>query len=332
MPAPTPTSPGPAAGPVTAITPAPSVRTRRTGRWLASGLGAAVLVTAGATAVDVRAADAEAADRSAHLAATELVGDLTASRLEADATTRAADDAARAILRRQLDAVATGSAGGEQVTEATARLREEADRLEAWATTGAPDRPRELAVADADPLLDRHALLQAQAEELVAALRSAADEAEATASSLDELFAATEPLLEVSPPASDDPAEVAAAWRSERDRLAEVATALEDVEDPPSTDLSPLRDALSALVGELDATAEEAVALLEDGDLDGYAALLDDLDGEGLLGTGADLTEARDQVASRIASGPVADVRARALGLRVELGVLRDATSQLLAS
>lgn len=340
MPAPTPSAstptppastPTPLASPPTPTDAAPARAPRRTGRLLAGTLAAAVAATAVVSFGDLRDADVAAAATAERTAAAELVGSVTSTRLAMDDHARTADDAAAASLRHHAAVVAGGSHDPDVVAAHVEDLRATADTLTGLAEATPPERPGPVPVADADPILERYVQAQDQAAELAVTLERAADEAAATDAALAELRAASSAYADDSSlTGSDDPEAVAAAWREERQTLTSYRERLDAV-DTDALDLSPLLAAQYAFIGALEDVADRAIELLDDGDLDGYAALLDDeLGGDDLLGAADALRDGRDAVTAELLRGPRGDARARALGLRVELGVLRDALPDLL--
>lgn len=212
-----------------------------------------------------------------------------------------------------------------------AELRTTADALEGLVEPPLPSRPAAMAVEDADPLLDRLDGAREQATALAASARGAADDAETFSATVDELRAAATAYGEADQlPDSDAPDDVAAAWRDELERLQTYEAVIDDAgAETTSPHLEPVADAQRTFVAGMQRIAERAVDHLDEGDLDAYAELLDAELASDQLGLGDELDTARAEVAAAAVDGTLERVRARSLGLRVELGVLRDTASQL---
>lgn len=326
MPAPTPSPHTPTPGPRD-----PS-RARGAGRLLVGGIALAVGATAVVSLTDLRDADIAAAATTERAAAHELIGEVTDTRLALDDHARGASAASSVALRHHVDVLAGGDHDPDRIAATVEQLRDHAAELEQLATADVPERPRAVPVALADPILERLRLLQEQAAELAATAHHAADEAAELDAALAALQDATVTYAEgTALTSSDDPAAVASTWRDERSALTELRGAIDAIADDHDVALGPLLDAHHTFIDALDVTAERAVELLERGDLDGYAELLEDrLGGDDLAGTREALREGRDTVTARVLDGPGERVRAAALGLRVELGDLRDELPELL--
>lgn len=307
---------------------------RRHGRALATLLAGAVAVTAAVTLDDLRAADAHAASAEARTAALGHVGELTELRTSLDRHARDADRAAATLLRAHLASLIHGELDDEQLDAVRAELLEAADRLEDAAMQDPPRRPQTLPVSLADPLLDRVRSAQSQADEVAATARAAAADAEAFTGGLAQLFDTARDLADDSElTGSTAPDAVVSTWRAEQDRLDVHRASIDELDDEVPATLRPLVEVQRTLIERLDELATELIERLEDEDLDGYNQLLDEeLDLE-QLGLGGELRTARDEVGASLADGSsLAEVRSRALGLRAQLGELRDAASQLLTS
>lgn len=312
----------------------PTSATRRpAGRLVAGGLAVAVALAAGVALTEVRANSTAAAAEARQAGEVDLVGALTDARLAFDDHARTADTAAATALRHHVRVIGGGDHDPQLVAEQVTTLRDQADALSRLADDDRPSRPGPVAVEDADPLLDRLVQLQDQADELADGLRTAADDTETLDATLRDLGEASARYAEdATLTASDAPAEVAGAWRDDLDRLADFRDRLDAIDpDASRVDVTPLVAVQRSFVDQLETVAETAVARLENGDLDGYAQLLESrLDSDDLLGTADDLETAREEVTAELLDGRLPHVRGRALGLLVELGVLRDEAAALL--
>jgi hypothetical protein len=296
-------------------------------RLAAGVLTAAVVVGAGVVTYETRAADAAHAEEAARDARADMISDVEQLRVSVADPARTGQTAATALLRQQLTALAGEDVDPDLVDRLVEDLRTSADELEAAAGSPRPERPNAMPVALADPLLDRLDGIEQQAADVADRFRTTADEAEAWDATLRELSGAAATYAEAAGdlPASDEPAEVAAAWRTERDQLAVYADALDDAgADEVRPSLEGLADAQHRLIDGMSAVAEDAIALLDEGDVDGYAALLEDeLGGDARFGVSEALAQAREDIAVEAVDGPLELTRARALGLLTQLEDLR---------
>lgn len=296
-------------------------------RRLAIGAGVAVAILAGVVIThQVITADAAATEAERRAASAEFARDVAAVRTTIADPAREGQTAATALLRHQLSLVAgevpdpaVGDGLVEQLQAAGAELADAAG-------TPMPPRPTILPVATVDPVFDRLRGLEEQAADLAVRFEVAADDAAswlAAVRDLDEAAltyaASTEQL-----PDSDDPDALASAWRAEHERLEPYADAIERAGEHEAS--APLADAHALLVDGMGDTTEEAVALLEAGDVDAYNALIADrLSGDDPFGFGAALETARAEIADAAIEGDLEETRARALGLLTELEELRRA-------
>jgi hypothetical protein len=306
----------------------------RDARLTSAALVGALLLGGVLVVQDVRSSDAAAAEAERRSASSELTRDVEALRTELATPARDGQQAATALLRTQLNALAGEDVDPALQDQLIDDLRTAADDLDSAAGAPMPQRPAALPVATADPVFARLDGLADQARSLAEDLRAGADVAAAWKGGLEDLSAATSAYAEASElPASDDPDAVAEAWRSELDRL---TTFRDDVEAAaaaePRPSLEPLADAKLAWIDGMEDVAERAVALLDAGDLDGYTDLLDDeLGGDDPFGSTADLEAARERIGQAAVDGPLQTARSRALGLLTELEELRKASPAHLA-
>jgi hypothetical protein len=286
----------------------------------------AVLVVAGSlTAVQqARSAEAEAARAEARA---DLARDVAEFRSTIAGPARDGEIAATALLRHQLLVVA-GDAPDPTVGERLLdQLRAAADELDEAEQAPLPHRAEVLDDATADPVFAQLAAIDGRAADLAATFREATDGARAWLQAVRDLDAAAVAYADSTGdlPETDAPEAVADAWRADQERLADYADAVARAEVNEVS--APLAAAHRQLVDGMRALADEAVSLLEAGDLDGYNALLAErLDADDPFGFGARLDEARAAVADTAIAGPLEDTRARALGLLTDLERLRQAT------
>jgi hypothetical protein len=319
-------------------TPPPAERTSTSGpsnrvprRLAAAGLVAA-LIGGGVAIQQVRVADAEATAAEQRTARADLAADLGEVRRTIADPARSGQGAASALLRHQLLLIAGDRPDGEVGERLVADLRTAADELGEAATTPMPERPTILPVATVDPIYDRLSGLEDQAADLAGTYRDAADEAETALAALTELETAALRYADESGdvPTSDDPDTVASAWRAERDRLETYRAAVDAAAQRPAT--AQLAEAHDGLVSGMEQLTADALERLEDGDLDGYNALIAErLGGDDPFGFAGALEAARTEASDAAIDGPLEDARARGLGLLTELEELRRITPAQLA-
>jgi hypothetical protein len=311
-------------------------RRRLPNRLAAGALAAVVAVGAGVVTYEVRAADAANAEEAARDARADMISDVEQLRVSVAEPARTGQTAATALLRQQLTALSGEDVDHDLVDRLVDDLRTAADELETAAGSPRPERPNAMPVALADPLLDRLDRIEQQATDVADRFRATADEAAEWDTTLRELSDAATTYAEAGGdlPASDEPAEVAAAWRTELDQLEVYADALDDAgADEVRPSLEGLADAQRRLIDGMSAVAEDAISLLDAGDVDGYATLLEDqLGGDARFGLSEALAEAREDIATQAVDGPLELTRARALGLLTELEDLRRTAPGALTS
>lgn len=297
----------------------------RVPRWTSALVLAAVAVTAGAAALAEDAAQTEREQREVRAAFVADVGELRRSLL---VPAHDARDATAALRLNVAHLVRSSDREHEDLVERRedllATLRSSADALEGSLpppSLGADEQVDEAVRAPVQARLDG---LDEQASWVARQLRRTADGVEAWAEPADELRRAADDLRSRELPDRDDPDALAAAWSEELEVLATYREAAEGARD--HRDLRPLGEAHLRVAGELTEIAEDAVARLEDGDVDGYNALLDErLDGDDPLGTG-EIDAATAEVLRGGVIDEVEEAQARVLGLLVELEELRRAT------
>lgn len=310
-----------------------STRVPRTRRRLLLGALALLVAIGGFAAVQqVRAADAAATAAEQRSARAELARDVETVRSAVAAPARDGHHAASGLLRHQLLVLAGDDPDPTVGERLVAGMQEAADQLDAAADTPMPQRPAVLPIATVDPVFDRLTGLEAQATEVAALLRETAEDATAWLAAVRDLDEAARAFADSTEqlPSDGDPDAIRAAWEAEGERLDAYADALERAADHPAS--APLAEAHRGLVDGMRELSTEAVATLEDGDVDGYNALLADrLGGDDPFGFGSALDTSRAQVADAAIDGPLENARARALGLLTELEELRRATPAQLA-
>ncbi|WP_052666991.1 hypothetical protein [Nitriliruptor alkaliphilus] len=306
---------------------------RRPNRAIVAALVALLVLTGAAAVQQLRSASADAAAAEERTARAELARDVQTVRESIADPAREGQTAATGLLRHQLVLIAgeapDPSVGDRLVDQLTAA----ADRLDDAADTPAPERSDLLSAAIVGPVFDQLDGLDAQAADVADTFRAAAEHARgwlAAVRDLDEAavrYADSTDELQ----GGSDPDALAAAWRAERDRIAAYAGAVDEAGEHEAS--APLADAHRLLVDGLGDLADEAVARLEAGDVDGYNQLLADrLGGDDRFGFAEALDAARDQVADASLAGPLEDARARGLGLLTSLEELRRATPAQLAA
>jgi hypothetical protein len=325
----------PTAGPPSATAPRDqTTEGRRRPSRVAVGVLAAALVLGGGAAVQqIRTADAAATAAEQRTARADLASDVGTIREGVAAPARDGGSAATGLLRHQL-LVLAGEAPDATVGERlTAQMRDAADRLDEAATAPMPDRPSVLPVATVDPVFDRLSGLEDQATDLAVVLRSAADDATAWLDAVRDLDDAAVTYAETTDqlPSGSDPGAIAAAWEADGALLDAYAEAIDRAEGHEAS--APLAEAHLELVEGMQELADEALARLRAGDVDGYNAVLADrLGPDDPFGFGTALEDARAEVADAAIAGPLEDARARALGLLTEVEELRRATPAQLAA
>lgn len=304
---------------------------------LAAGT-AALAVTAGlvAGAVQIRAASAEQQQHAKAEARLDLNREVSELRAALTGPASQAQIAA-AALRLNLHETVTGSdrdadAIADDRARLVAQLRTAADALEEASTTPLPERPSVLSVAVVDPVFIRLERLENQAAETAERLRLAAKTAEDFGAAADTLQAAAEAYLATvdNLPDSSDPDTLATNWRNELVRLDRYQQAVDEAAEVG--ELALLVDAHRVLIDGMREVAQQAVSLLEDGDLDGYNALLAaHLDTDDPFGFRTTLKEATELSVRGTALERLRDARGYALGLLTKLELLRRDTPAAIA-
>lgn len=314
--------------PLSPDAPDPTVASpgRRRRRAVAGSLAVVALAGGGIAAQQVASADAAATERERASASTELRQEIATVRTALADPARDGHVAASALARHQLAALAGGDEDPELTDRLVGELREAADELEEASRTPLPDRPDVLSVSAVDPVFERLDGLEQQAARLAERLHAVADEAETFETSRTALNTAAAAYADGAASASGStPDEVAASWRDERERLDDYAAAINEAREVPA--LAPLANAHALLVDGMYVLTDDALADLDQGDLDGHNARLEDtLAGDDPFGVAEALGDAKAQLADRWASGPLQQARGEALGLLTELEHLRRAT------
>jgi hypothetical protein len=317
-----------ASGPPDAPATPPHTRRRwRPGRAVVIALVALLVLASAAAVHQLRSARADAAAAETRTAQAELARDVQTVRERIADPAREGQTAATGLLRHQLLLLAGEAPDpsiGDRLVE---QLAAAADRLDEAAGTPVPPRPDALSATVVAPVFDHLDGLDTQAADVADTFRAAAEDATGWLAAVRDLddaavrYAGSTDEL----PGGSDPDELAAAWRAERDRIDEYAGAVDRAGEHEAS--APLADAHRLLVDGMGELADEAVARLEAGDVDGYNALIaDQLGGDDRFGFAEALDAARDQVADASLAGPLEDARARALGLLTSLEELRRAT------
>lgn len=310
----------------------PASDSRRVPRRLIAAVAVLAVLAGGLAFQQIRAADAEATANEQRQASAQLAVELGEIRDLLATPARDGQNTASALLRHQLELVAGEGPDAEVGDDLVAQLRTAADELADAATTPMPDRPMVLPVATVDPVYDRLEGLEGQAAALATVYADAADQAEAALEAVRQLEAAAVAYADTVDqlPSTDDPDAVAEAWQAERDRLADYQDTIDAVADQPAA--APLAAAHGVLVAGMGELADDALARLSDGDIDGYNALLSDRLGvDDPFGFGEALADARTEVADDAIAGPLSDAREGGLGLLTELEELRRVTPAQLA-
>ncbi|MFA9446837.1 hypothetical protein [Egicoccus sp. AB-alg6-2] len=309
------------------------------GKATATLLGLALVAGAAGATISARSATAEAERvERAELAAasTDLARELAQLRAVVAAPTHDAQQTTAALQVLTAEAI-TGSdrdpaAVAADIERQAALLRDQADRIEEAAAVPMPDRPDALPVADVDPLFARIDPLEDQLLDLAEDLRASADavtELGAVAAGLHGAaadYAATVDAM----PEGDDPDVHATAWRNERSRLADYRAAVEQAASFPG--IEDLAAAHAELLDALDAFADESLAALEAGDVDGYNARVAAGVGDDVLATWRSGLEAGAETA--LESPAILQLdrsRALALGVVKELDNVRRSSNSALA-
>jgi type II secretory pathway pseudopilin PulG len=243
-----------------------------------------------------------------------------------------AHDAKRALaaLRINLAEHVTGSERDlEQIEQdrevLITALRTAADDLDDSSDLADRDLDADLPVDTLESVAQRLEGLDEQARWVAAQLRVSADEAERWGETAGALRGATEELIALDLPSTQDPEALAQRWREEAEMLEPYREAAEAAVE--RDDLEVLGEAHLQLVDGLEELAADAVDKLGDGDVDGYNDLLDErLGDDDPFGFRAALDDA---VTESLRSGPIGEVeeaQERTLGLLVELEELRRST------
>jgi hypothetical protein len=300
-------------------------------RATAGLVGLALAVTAGAAFVQVRADAAAEEEAERRAAQHELDREVFAIRSELVTPAHAAERTTAELLSAVVETV-TGSERDPEAVRATldrlvADLHAAADHLDEAAAQPMPTRPQATPVPTADAVFARLRGLEDRASEVAAQVRQAAEDAEAFAAAAHELStsaagyaASTEEL-----PDTDDPDALAAAWRTERDRLDRYREA---VDQAASTEgLEELAGSHGELVDTLRRLADDAVSSLETGDVDGYNARLAEVLGdEDASVLTDDLVRATDEALEAATFARLQSARTAVLELLIDLEDLRRVT------
>jgi hypothetical protein len=292
-------------------------------------LGVVLALLATVLVVEQRASSHEAAEAERRQARAQLASDVGDLRRSLAAPAHDANRATTA-LRVNLAEHVTGAdrdidAIEEHRDALVAALREAADDLDEHSELRDPAGHEELPSDTVEPVLERLDGLDEQARWVAAQLRVAADEAERWGETAGALRAATEELIALDLPDTDDPDALAQRWRSEAETLEPYREAAEAASE--REDLEALGQAHLRLVEGLEELAGDAVERLEAEDVNGYNALLEErLGDDDPFGFRSSLDGA---VEESLSSGPIAEVedaQERTLGLLVELEQLRRST------
>jgi hypothetical protein len=286
-------------------------------------------VAMAAVVIGLRASASEAAAAEQAEARTELARDLGELRRSLTSPAHEARTSTAALRLNVAELITASDRDVESIVEdreaLVASLRAAADELDANSDITAPEGHDVLPDETVAPVLDRLEGLDEQTRWVAAQLRDAADEVDAWAETADELASSTEALLSMDAPDTQDPDELADHWRAELEMLEPYREAAESA--AARDDLAALGEAHLEFVEGLEDVAEEAFDLLEDGDVDGYNALLDErLADDDPFG----FAEAvQDAVTESLERGPIAEIeeaQERTLGLLAELEQLRRST------
>ena len=165
-----------------------------------------------------------------------------------------------------------------------AQLLAAAGHLEQASQRPLPARPRVLLISEVEPILDRLGLLQGFAAEVAAEGRAAAVAARSYGTAAHRLAdaAATFASATEELPETDDPVQLADAWRDELERLGTYRAAIDRAAQAPG--LEPVVAVHRDLVDMVWNLAEAAIEDLEEGEVDAYnerlEAALEDQDAE----------------------------------------------------
>lgn len=302
----------------------------RPARATATLLSIALVAVGGAALLQVRA-DAAAQEAERRAAQHELDREVVALRTELATPAHVAERTTADLLVAVVESV-TGSERDAASVRGTldrliADLREAADRIDEAAAQPMPDRPDAIDAETADTVIDRLHGVGAQAGEVAAQLRGAADEAEAFTTAAHELSAAAASYAATTAdlPDSDDPDVLATAWRSERERLADYRAAVDRAAEAPG--LEELAGSHDALVSTLTELADDAVAALEAGDIDGYNARLAEVTGDDDVSSLGDrLVAATEDALDAATVRELEQARTAVLTLLIDLEDLRRVT------
>jgi hypothetical protein len=312
------------------------VRAIRPSRATASLVAVALLAASGLAVVQVRSEAIAAEEAERRAAEHELDRDVYALRTELVTPAHAAERSAAELLVTVVETV-TGSERDAETIGGTldaliADLRTAADQLDEAAAQPMPSRPQAVPVQTADLIFGRLEALEGQASEVAAQLRHAADEAEVFSSAAHELSsaAATYAASTDELPSSDDPAVLADAWRAEDDRLDDYRAAVERAAETPG--LEELSSSHEQLIDTMRTLADDAVTALDEGDVDGYNALLADVLGdENATSLPEELVAATESALETTTLTELQDARTAALELLIDLEDLRRVTGPSVA-
>jgi hypothetical protein len=312
------------------------VRAIRPSRATASLVAVALLAASGLAVVQVRSEAIAAEEAERRAAEHELDRDVYALRTELVTPAHAAERSAAELLVTVVETV-TGSERDAETIGGTldaliADLRTAADQLDEAAAQPMPSRPQAVPVQTADPIFGRLEVLEGQASEVAAQLRHAADEAEVFSSAAHELSsaAATYAASTDELPSSDDPAVLADAWRAEDDRLDAYRAAVDRAAETPG--LEELSSSHEQLIDTMRTLADDAVTALDEGDVDGYNALLADVLGdENATSLPEELVAATESALETTTLTELQDARTAALELLIDLEDLRRVTGPSVA-
>ncbi|MFA9430550.1 hypothetical protein [Egicoccus sp. AB-alg2] len=308
----------------------------RPGRATAGLVGVLLAVGATGAVLDARNTTAEAQRAELAAARGELNRDLAALRATLSSPAHDAQQTAAALQVVAAEAVTGSERDADRVAEDAQRLTDDlarqADRLEDAADHPLPSRPAALPVESADPLFARLQPLDDQTLTVAEHLRASANEVLAltTAATALQEAAATYAAATDDLPEGDDPDVHARAWRQERERLAAYREAVEEAADVEG--LHQLAAAHGHLLDALEELAADALAALDDDDVDAYNDRVADGIGDDALETWRE--ELRSGAEQALEAAPLRHLersRALTLGLIKELDNVRRSSNGTLA-
>jgi hypothetical protein len=294
-------------------------------------LGLALVAATGLALLQVRADAAAEEEAERRAAQHELDREVFELRNELATPAHAAERTTAELLVAVVETV-TGSERDPEAVRATldrliGDLHAAADHLEEAAAQPMPTRPQAIPVPTADAIFARLQGVEDQAAELAAQVRQTAEEAEAFATAAHELssaaaaYAASTQQL----PDSDDPDVLADAWRAERDHLDRYRDAVDLAAD--TAGLEELAGSHAEFVDTLRTLADDSVAALEAGNVDGYNARLEEVLGdEDASALTDELVTATEQALEAATLRELQETRRALLELLIDLEDLRRVT------